>query len=179
MGYSEKVMMLTDRQLRRGSRDMRFTLIAAVVVTAAISCAEQEDGLDGVRRVVYEYGDASVEPQYHRSYTVDITPDSVHVVVDSYGDVLADTTYSLEGHRFEALLEELEKSELHSVDGSRPGGCTGGTTEAFVLYGAEGLVLSGSVYHCGGEDYGDLAGDLERAAGAVRGLVPALDELTE
>jgi hypothetical protein len=158
---------------------MRFRLMAAVALAAAISCAGQDEGLGGVRRVVYEYGDASVEPRYHRSYTIDVTKDSVHVVVDSYGDVLADTTYSLDGDRFEALLEELEESGLHSVDGSRPGGCTGGTTEAFILYGEDGVVLSGSVYHCGGEDYGDLAGDLEGAAGAVRALVPALDELTE
>ncbi len=158
---------------------MRLCLVASVILLAAASCGEGEGGFGEATRVVYDYGDSSVEPQYHRSYVIEATPDSVHVVVDSYGDVLADTTCALEAGRFKVLLEELERAGLHNVPETEPDGCTGGTTEAITLYGEDGVVFSGSVYHCGGDDFGNLSGDLEAAADAVRGLVPNLDELTD
>lgn len=158
---------------------MRLCLIASVVLLAAASCGEGDGRFGEATKVVYEYGDSSVPPQYHRSYVIEATPDSVHVVVDSYGDVLADSTYALSGTRFEALLVELERAGLRRVPETEPDGCTGGTTEAITLFGEDDVVFSGRVYHCGGDDFGNLGGDLEAAADAVRGLVPNLDQLTD
>src|SRR6056297_3524853 len=94
---------------------MRLCLIASIVLLAGASCGEGDGRFGEATRVVYEYGDSSVEPQYHRSYMIEATHDSVRVVVDSYGDVLADTTCSMEAGRFETLLEELERAGLRRV----------------------------------------------------------------
>lgn len=158
---------------------MRLCLIASVILLAAAACGGGEGLFGEATRVVYEYGDSSVEPQYHRSYVIEATPDSVRVVVDSYGDVLADTTYALSGARFEALLRKLEDAELRAAsytDGQRG---TGGTSESFTVMRDSEVVLSGVVYHCGGDEYGTLRGDLEAAADAVEGLVPNLGQLTD
>jgi len=158
---------------------MRLGLIASVLLLAAASCGEGEGRFGEATSVVYEYGDSSVEPQYHRSYVIEATPDSVRVVVDSYGDVLADSTYALSEGRFEALLGKLDRAELRAVSytGGQTG--TGGTSESFTVMCGNEVLLSGVVYHCGGDDYGTLAGDLEAATRAVRVLVPNLDQLTD
>ena len=158
---------------------MRLCLIASVVLLAAASCEEGDGRFGEATRVVYEYGDSSVEPQYHRSYVIEVTADSVRVVVDSYGDVLADTAYALSEGRFEALLSKLDGAGLRTVsyEGGQRG--TGGTSESFTVMRDSQVVLTGVVYHCGGDDYGTLAGDLEAATRAVRSLVPSLNELTD
>lgn len=158
---------------------MRLSLIASIVLLAAASCGEDEGRFGSATRVVYGYGDSSVEPQYHRSYVIEATPDSVRVVVDSYGDVLADSTYALSETRFEALLSKLDRAELRAVSYTGGQRGTGGTSESFTVMRGSEVLLSGEVYHCGGEDYGTLAGDLEAASRAVRSLVPSLSELTD
>ena len=47
-------------------------------------------GLPDDATVTYAFTDSSVPPQYHRSVTLTVTRDEAHIVVDSYGDVLAD-----------------------------------------------------------------------------------------
>lgn len=158
---------------------MRLCLIASIVPLAAASCGEG-DGLFGeATRVVYEYGDSSGEPQYHRSYVVEATHDSVRLVVDSYGDLLAESTFALSEGRFEALLSKLDRAELRAVSYTGGQRGTGGTSESFTVMRGNEVLFSGVVYHCGGEDYGTLTGDLEEATRAVRGLVPNLGQLTD
>ena len=156
---------------------MRRCVILALI--AAISCAEQGSSFQAATRVIYAFGDASVEPQYHRSYIIEATSDSVHVVVDSYGDVLADTTMSLDDGRFQRLLDELEGAGLHKVARTGQEGCSGGTTEELVVLQGEESLFSGRAYHCGGYTYGTIGGDLSAASAAVKELVPNLCVLTE
>ena len=42
--------------------------------------------------VTYEFHDSSVPPPYHRSYVLTFDRAGARIVVDSYGDVLADRT---------------------------------------------------------------------------------------
>ena len=37
-----------------------------------------------IDRITYHFGDASVPPEYHRSYTITVAPDKIDMVVDSY-----------------------------------------------------------------------------------------------
>jgi hypothetical protein len=45
--------------------------------------------------VTLRFRDSSVPPEYHRSYVLTVSEGQVHVVVDSYGDVLHDVTKPL------------------------------------------------------------------------------------
>jgi hypothetical protein len=55
--------------------------------------------------------------------------------------------------------------------------CVGGTHETVSYSGGENKVFSGTVYHCGGKDSGDLEGDVKSFADDIRKLVPDLEEL--
>ena len=48
-----------------------------------------------IKEIIYRFGDASVPPDYHRSYTITVTAGGVRIVVDSYGDftVTGDSLY--------------------------------------------------------------------------------------
>jgi len=154
-----------------------LALIAALV--AAIPGQEANMDYDGVTRVEYIFTDSSVPPQYHRSFVIEVTRDSALVVVDSYGEVLARETRALAPDEFQSLLETLEEAGLAIVLEKENEGCTGGTTEAVVLYEGESEVFRGWVYHCAGEDYGTLEGDVEAVARRIRALIPDLARLRE
>ena len=61
-----------------------------------------------ISRVEYRYGDSSVPPPYHRSYSIVVTSDSVSTVVDSYGDVVAQKQRTLQEGELEKVIAALE-----------------------------------------------------------------------
>ena len=135
---------------------------------------------DAIREIVYWYGDASVPPQFHRSYRITLTPDKIEIIVDSYGDVLATRTYDTTNEQFEGIVLSLRKN-LHQVAevAEEDDGCTGGTSESVSCSDGAREVFSGTVYHCGAKDSGNLGGDVKRFADAIKRLVPDLEELTK
>jgi hypothetical protein len=79
-----------------------------------------------IREIVYRFGDASVPPQYHRSYTITVTAGQARVVVDSYGDVLAEKAYEITRKEFEDIVRSLSRhrigrAELGDDEGIRQG----------------------------------------------------------
>ncbi|MBW1693528.1 MAG: hypothetical protein JRJ41_05080 [Deltaproteobacteria bacterium] len=56
-------------------------------------------------------------------------------------------------------------------------GCTGGNSERISFSDGENELFSGTVYHCGGKDTGNLCGDIANFADDIKNLVPNLDEL--
>ena len=44
--------------------------------------------MNETNKVEYRYGDSSLPPDYHRSYTITITEDKKTISIDSYGKVL-------------------------------------------------------------------------------------------
>ena len=154
-----------------------LAMIAALA--AAMPCREANMEYDDVTRVEYIYTDSSVPPQYHRSFVIEVTRDSARVVVDSYGEVLARETRAIAPDEFQALLETLEEAGLSIVPEKENEGCTGGTTETVVMYKEEGEFFRGWVYHCAGEDYGTLEGDVETVSREIRALIPDLARLRE
>lgn len=127
----------------------------------------------GADRIEYHYGDSSVPPPHHRSYVLSITPGQTRIVVDSYGDVLADELVTVEAPAFARIAEALQRAKIRKGRNRNLRGCTGGTSESIVVSG-DTLDFSAHVYHCGGKDGGDLRGDPTIVKDAIFLEVPAL-----
>lgn len=86
------------------------------------------DAAAGAVVITYSYEDSSVPPPFHRSYVLQVREDEAHLVVDSYGDVLADLTAPVPPAVWANLLGGLDRiaAEVAGITDD-PQGCTGGT----------------------------------------------------
>ena len=130
-----------------------------------------------IQKITYHFGDASVPPEYHRSYSVAVTADKVRIVVDSYGEILADKEYKINDKQFSEIKDSFNKYKIRNCKRGENEGCTGGTSEKISCSDEKKEVFSGSVYHCGGEDTGNLCGDIKNFANDIKKLIPDLDAL--
>ncbi|MFC1885232.1 hypothetical protein ACFL2O_10730 [Thermodesulfobacteriota bacterium] len=130
-----------------------------------------------IEEITYHFGDASVPPQYHKSYTITVTPNSVRIVVDSYGKILADKSYEITLEQFNSIKKSLARNKIENCKRKGEDGCTGGTNESISYTDNKMKKFSGSVYHCGGKDTGNLCGNVTRFANDVKKLIPDLDKL--
>ena len=130
-----------------------------------------------IQEITYHFGDASVPPEYHRSYTVKVTLYKIRIVVDSYGEILAEEGYEITNKQFNDVRNSLERYKIRNCTLGDDEGCSGGTSERISYSDGENEIFSGSVYHCGGEDTGNLCGDITSFAYDVKNLVPNFDEL--
>ena len=139
-----------------------------------------ESSANRIMEIVYRYKDASIPPEYHRSYTIQVNANRVHIVVDSYGAILAERTYDISEKRFNDLLESVKKNKIrHCIRMRVESGCTGGTTEKISLFNGSNQLFIGHVYHCRGKDYGNLCGDIEAFSDEVKSLVPDIESLLD
>ena len=114
---------------------VRVTALLLILAGAVgvIGCGDDDTASDvgavSDRAVIeFHYGDASVPPQFHRSYLLTITATSVHGVVDSYGNELADETAVITAEVWNALVAQLD--DLADLDVDEIEGCTGGTSRS-------------------------------------------------
>ena len=156
-----------------------MTLCAASATMGACGSIERDSKMNqrAIKEIVYHFGDASVPPNYHRSYTITATPGKVEIVVDSYGDILAHEEYEITSEQFDDIQRSLERNKIRNCKLSDDEGCTGGTSESISCSDDKGKIFSGSVYHCGGKDTGDLCGDIGGFSADVKKLVPSLGKL--
>jgi hypothetical protein len=143
-------------------------LAGAVLASALVACGDDSTGDDAVvldpatTSVVYAFYDASVAPDYHRSYTVTVTADSARVVVDSYGDVLFDVTEPIDDALWQRTLATA--AEFSSAKSVTNEGCAGGTAEQLlVIDGAGQNVFEVFVDHCdtsGGPNVVEAVGEV-------------------
>lgn len=123
--------------------------------------------------VTYAFTDASVPPQYHRSVLLTVTRDTTAIVVDSYGDVLAEESAPTPPDVWSALDPEA-LAGLAVEPGEQ--GCTGGTfTSLEVVDGADRLVDL-QADNCAGRNEATVAAINDWIAPA-RALFPPTDEL--
>jgi len=151
-----------------------------LLIVITISCnVAGEDNMPNaaIQEITYHFGDASVPPKYHRSYTVTVTTDKVSIVVDSYGEILADKEYEITSKRFNDIRKSLERNRIRNCTLGDDEGCSGGTIESISFSDGENKIFSGSVYHCGGKDTGNLCGDITSFADDAKNLVPDLEKL--
>lgn len=105
--------------------------------------------------ITYTFTDSSVPPPYHRSFVLEVSAAQARLIVDSYGDVLADLTAPVTEDLWSALsstypnLDDIWVNELDE-------GCSGGTGFRLQIK-AEGQdggwasdLLDVSGYACGG-----------------------------
>lgn len=150
-------------------------IIGVIVVLNRDDVTDTEGGWIGPKvgeaTVIYQFHDASVAPEYHRSYTLTIWKSSARIVVDSYGDVLADQTIDIDDATWERTLAAA--SEFQGVNDDTEPSCSGATSdELTVLDGTRQEVLHVFVDDCerGEQPY------LGAVVGEVRNLFD-LDEL--
>lgn len=120
---------------------------------SAISTGDASDSADWdeATKVEYRYGDKSLPPDYHRSYTIAVSSDSVAFSVDSYGTTLLDTRYPNTPGAFNAFKDELASKGIKKHKEVDAKGCSGGYTETINLYKDDSRFFSAYVYHCSGE----------------------------
>ena len=117
----------------------------------------------GELSITYGYEDASVPPEDHRSYTIQLTNENYRLVVDSYGEIIKDTTLILTDHeeRVEQVLDAFKKCKIKNIESkSLDLGCSGGDGEFIKIIKEGKLFFYGSNYYCAGNTIGDLEGDI-------------------
>jgi len=125
--------------------------------------------------VTYRFQDSSVPPRYHRSYTLTFDRQQAHIVVDSYGDILADQTVEMDPAAWEQVTSSLDT--VGNLQVQEPAqGCTGGT--GFVVQvdrgGSKLVDIDG--YACGGVN-SQASEQVSTWVGPVRSLFPSMDQL--
>jgi len=148
-----------------------FKTILLSISLLLFGCASKasipKDKLPNASKIVYHFKDRSVPPEYHRSYTIEVTKDSSSCVVDSYGDIVS-SKKNIELPAFlNSLKVALATNEFERCDKFSNDGCTGGTGEALSIINNDEEIFNENVYHCGGSNYGKLCGSLLDAVNKI------------
>jgi len=152
-------------------------MAAGVALVAACGGAGVETpvALPDDATVTYAFADASVPPQYHRSVTLTVTPEEARIVVDSYGDVLADERLPTPASVWETLGATLPSVE--DLAAATPGqGCTGGTGIRLTVATPAGPLVDLNPEFCGGSNEA-LEEPIDAWIAPARSLFPATDVL--
>jgi len=161
-------------------------LIGVVTMGCGIHDTRDDDNTrDGfpdynaIREIAYRFGDAALAHEYHRSYTITLSRELIGIIVDCYGDILADEEYEIDSGKFDDIKNSLRGSSIRNCELGTNDGCTGGTSERITYSDQSGEIFSGVVYHCGGRNTGDLCGDVGSFAVDVKALIPNLEDLLQ
>lgn len=116
-----------------------------------------------INKIEYHFQDASVPPQYHRSYSWIITETSIRYVLDSYGTILKDTTQQISLEKWEKCKTAFINCGIKNKKNQEVElGCTGGTSVRIRTWLNDKENFSGNAYKCGGKIEGDLTGDTQK-----------------
>ena len=154
-----------------------LNLMSVCICICFCTCGKK--GMDrikvtGLTRLEYHFGDASVPPEYHRSFSFLVSKDTLKVAVDSYGNVLFDTTVSISGDILSACAKIIHESGIKYCQEKEAEPCAGGTSESLKLYAGGNLFFSGQLYHCGGNHTGTMSGDTTQLVALLKAQVPGL-----
>jgi len=125
--------------------------------------------------LTYEFRDSSVPPPYHRSFVLTFNQEQARMVVDSYGEVLADETKAMTPEAWAQVSSTFDVIENLKLEEPEPG-CTGGTGFAVTVASAETTVLDVDGYVCGGVN-GAARDEVAAWVAPVRSLFPPMSEL--
>lgn len=154
---------------------MRLILILLVLVQQSACSNGEKSTVDfsETTSVEYHFGDASVSPTYHRSHSITLTKTELHFVVDSYGDIIKDTTITVDTSQLNKVIKALETANIMNCKSEGDDGCTGGTSNSVTVLKGTETIFKGSAYHCGGTASGTLCGDIDMVRNAMRaGIAP-------
>ncbi len=128
--------------------DEKEPVTTDVTDTSATTRASATTEVDGeqVDTFTFRFSDSSVPPEYHRSWTVEMSADGAGTyVVDSYGDVISEGTVELDDETWSRML-----ATIPDVDGEVGEGCAGGTSRALTVFADGAVVREGRAHDCGG-----------------------------
>jgi hypothetical protein len=137
-----------------------------------ISCKGQPDTPLHYSKFVYKFHDSSVPPEYHRSFTITVTKDSIAKFVDSYGDTISYEKKSIPDEKFLALKKLVTEAQISNCPTSGRDNCTGGTGISIYLYEGNKQVFKGYAAQCGGQNTGDMCGNFELVLSFLNKLIP-------
>jgi len=161
----------------RSKRALTTGLVASTLVLAGCSASDEgpASGLPADAVVSYAYHDSSVPPPYHRSESLTVTEGQAHLVIDSYGEILADERVPTPAEVWDTLGSTLPSVQgLEAQDEDE--GCTGGTgMDLVVARGDETLVELRPLF-CGGSNE-ELQAPITAWIAPARDLFPPTDEL--
>ena len=127
----------------------------------------------GIDKIEYEFSDSSVPPQYHRSYTIAVTSEQVHVTVNSYGTELANETYALDKGVFEQLVKNVNK--LDPADKKITKGATGTSGKRINLLKGSEVIYD---LYWDSLKKGKISDETNEYVEMIKATVPNLSELT-
>jgi hypothetical protein len=142
----------------------RALFTAMGLVVAAAGCGDDGPAEPDAAhaQLTYHYQDSSVPPEYHRSYTLELTgaDDGAHgeLVVDSYGDELHRVDVDVEPDVWEAAVTDLAALDLSSS--GTEDGCAGGTARSIELDADGERLVAADLDVCGGAG-ADAADELD------------------
>ncbi len=164
---------------------MRITkvLLGGFVLTVATTACQSTAGplasvLPADATVIYKFNDASVPPAYHRSFELTITAARARLVVDSYGDILADEEVSgvdEVGDAWAKLVENYAQVTATSV-ATPEAGCVGGTSRSLEITQGEVVLKDIFIDDCAGVNEVATA-ELANWIAPAQQLFPTIDVL--
>lgn len=103
--------------------------------------------------IVYEFHDSSVPPEYHRSVTLTASKDETSIVIDSYGDVLAEESVATPVATWTLMSETLGQVSGLEVTNSAEG-CAGGTSVELSVSTGDTQIVDLDPEFCAGSNEG-------------------------
>jgi len=111
--------------------------------------------------IIFEYHDASVPPDDHRSYFIQIREDSLFYSVDSYGEIIKKNSIAIDLKKWNSIKNAFVSCGIKNVEERKISeGCTGGTGNSISAYVKKEQLFEGYQYRCSNYFDGDLDGDL-------------------
>lgn len=161
-------------------RRLHGGLLLVSLALLAVGCGTPGEGstmtgLPDDATVSYAFHDASVPPQYHRSITLTVTRAESRIVVDSYGDVLADEQVPTPAAVWDTLGSTLDDVSALVVAGPEEG-CVGGTGIDLTVTTPTETLVDLDPQFCGGSNDG-LDEAITAWIAPARALFPATDVL--
>jgi hypothetical protein len=98
--------------------------------------------------ITYRFGDASLPPEFHRSYTVTVTSSEVQLAVDSYGTPINEVTVAMDDSTWTALA--TVPPEIIGLIPETAQDCDGGTTRSLTIDDGTTSVVDVFTEACGG-----------------------------
>lgn len=137
--------------------------------------SEGSGGLSADALITFQFLDSSVPPQYHRSYELTVTAKESRIIVDSYGDVLADEKVPTDPSVWSTLGSTIDQvSSLTAVDSEQ--GCTGGTATSLAVIEGDKVLADLMLDECAGANAA-AAEAVDAWIAPARAQFPAMDVL--
>jgi hypothetical protein len=145
------------------------------ILLLTISCSNKEANTTEFNKFIYQFHDSSVPPEYHRSFTITMTHDSISKMVDSYGDTISYQVNKIERSKFEDLKKIVKESELKNRKPTGQPGCSGGTGVSIYCFNKQKIIFEGYASFCGGKNIGDMTGNFEKILNFLNSLIPKIN----